>query len=1161
MKRILILLLVLTLSLTAFASCEYIPDEVMDKISPILDKVGINTGKTEEPTPDTPDAPAVDADLKAAYDYIHQMTKDVAKVTGANYTVFTSAKIGAKTYQVKWEVNVDSVTITPNEDGVTATVNVPADTYVDIPYTLKFTVTNEKGETLSREYEHVVPKFQVNTHEEYLAAEKDTPLVVEGIVVAINSKAAGNTRNHLFLADANVTGGYYIYQIDVADPVADLGIQVGMTVRVTGPASPYNGMQEIKGGVPEIIDSTIKTVAPVDITDLFASGADLGKYVGLPVTIKGVTVGGQELGGTSDYLYFNLNGKEAYLRSYKTDFPTTLPASAKEVIEAAHAAHYNWTADVTGILILYSGNPYLIPMTEDCFNYLQAKELTDAEKVADSLDNITLPGDITADTTLELPLTGKNYSEVTFTWTVDSTDFNIGADGKMPITLGSSAVTLKLTVTAQCGEATDTKEFTVNLAASLVMNEKHAYSTYLNQVTAGKVLYLDGGVDGRYLTTTTDPSQGVAVYAEQATGGYKLYILVEGAKQYITIYNNAEGKTSVNYDAAGETVFTYNKSVNAWTTVFGGKDVYLGCYNSFETVSVSNLSYITPENTGVSQFPLEILDVAVNTPINMFVNQVTAGKVIYLDGGVSTRYLTTTTDLASAVAVYAEKVTGGYKFYILVEGAKQYITIYNNAEGKTSVNYDAAGETVYTYNPTVNAWTTVFGGKDVYLGCYNSFETVSVSNLSYITPENTGVSQFPLDVVAGTPAPSCEHTNVTTTTVDPTCVAAGSTTVTCNDCGETVSTTAIDATGVHTYVDGTCSVCGVAETHVHEEITTTVESTCTVAGYTVLTCATCEVELGERTALPLKDHADANGDFKCDVCSAVVEPEADSVLTLAQAETLGKLLAQNAYTTNKYYVVVTINSVYNAQYGNMYVKDATVDGFTIYGTYSADGSVAYNSMSVKPAAYDAVKLYGVVGNYYGTPQMKNAWIVEHTVHTCSEYSDATCTQPAKCVVCGTVNGEALGHTTDAGTCDRCGIVIGGQKTETTVSVVISNYADDNSWANGTKYETITMDENITVTAKGTQNTGKYYTSGEQWRTYQTESPSITVTAKDGATIKSVKITYANKNTGVLTLNGGNVASGTVVTVNGSSVTFSVGNTGTATNGQVNITSIEIVYES
>ena len=38
-----------------------------------------------------------------------------------------------------------------------------------------------------------------------------------------------------------------------------------------------------------------------------------------------------------------------------------------------------------------------------------------------------------------------------------------------------------------------------------------------------------------------------------------------------------------------------------------------------------------------------------------------------------------------------------------------------------------------------------------------------------------------------------------------------------------------------------------------------------------------------------------------------------------------------------------------------------------------------------------------------------------------------------------------------------------------------------------------------------------------------------------------------------------VASETVVTVNANSVTFSVGNTGTKTNGQAQITGIEIIY--
>ena len=55
--------------------------------------------------------------------------------------------------------------------------------------------------------------------------------------------------------------------------------------------------------------------------------------------------------------------------------------------------------------------------------------------------------------------------------------------------------------------------------------------------------------------------------------------------------------------------------------------------------------------------------------------------------------------------------------------------------------------------------------------------------------------------------PSCEHTNTTTTTIDATCTEAGSVTVTCDACGEILSTEEIEVTG-HNYVGGTCSVCG-----------------------------------------------------------------------------------------------------------------------------------------------------------------------------------------------------------------------------------------------------------------------------------------------------------------------------------------------------------------
>ena len=154
-------------------------------------------------------------------------------------------------------------------------------------------------------------------------------------------------------------------------------------------------------------------------------------------------------------------------------------------------------------------------------------------------------------------------------------------------------------------------------------------------------------------------------------------------------------------------------------------------------------------------------------------------------------------------------------------------------------------------------------------------------------------------------------------------------------------------------------------------------------------------------------------------------------------------------------------------------------------------------------------------------------------------------------------------TTQKAICDVCkseyGELESAQPQTTTVSVSIADYAQANNWVDATKYTSITIDGNITATVAGEGNTGKYYTSGNDWRLYQTETPSLIFTAKEGVTMVSIKVTYTPNKTGALTYNSSNVTSGSTITVNASSVTFGVGNTGSATNGQARITAIEIVY--
>ena len=134
---------------------------------------------------------------------------------------------------------------------------------------------------------------------------------------------------------------------------------------------------------------------------------------------------------------------------------------------------------------------------------------------------------------------------------------------------------------------------------------------------------------------------------------------------------------------------------------------------------------------------------------------------------------------------------------------------------------------------------------------------------------------------------------------------------------------------------------------------------------------------------------------------------------------------------------------------------------------------------------------------------------------------------------------------------------------TTVDVTISSYATSNSWTNGTEYTSVAIDEIITASKGGTgANSGKYYTSSPAgWRFYESEASTCTfvISASGTHTIESVTVEYNNKNNGTLIHSSSNIASGTKVDVNASSISFTVGRTSGSNNGQVAISKITVKY--
>lgn len=116
-------------------------------------------------------------------------------------------------------------------------------------------------------------------------------------------------------------------------------------------------------------------------------------------------------------------------------------------------------------------------------------------------------------------------------------------------------------------------------------------------------------------------------------------------------------------------------------------------------------------------------------------------------------------------------------------------------------------------------------------------------------------------------------------------------------------------------------------------------------------------------------------------------------------------------------------------------------------------------------------------------------------------------------------------------------------------------------ANETKVSTMKFDDVVTLTASESGNNGKVYSSGAEWRFYQSDNGTLTVTAKEGYTLEKIKVTYTVSKTGILMLGDAQLATDSIADVSGNSVVLSVGNTSTATNGQVRITAISLKYKA
>lgn len=712
MKKLLVLLLALIMCLTALTSCD-----VNDILGYIIKPVE-----------------TVEYDTDSALAYLKNMYKGENSVTATDYEVIGQIYISGVKYTVTWTSSNDKVKVEALENG-NWLINVDEKSETEETYTLTATITAENGDTRTHSYERSVPKYNVLSWDQYMKAAENDVVLVEGIVVGMNSVSKGNKRNHLFLADASGKGGYYCY-ILTSDPVTD-GIEIGMTVSVSGTVSPYSGMQEIKNCTATIVDKTIKDVTPVDMTSVFSQATpDYSEYVGRLVTIKGVKIGSQDLATeTSQYLYFTIGGVKGYVRTYVTDMCHEVANNdAKKTIDEAHAAHFGWTADATGILILYSGNPYLIPVSTTPFEYKELVQATAAEKIADSADSISIASKVASDTTIELPLKGANYGDVTIAWTSNNECATVGADGKLTIKLQDEAQTVTLTATLTCGETVETRTFTIEVAAKpkvdivvvdapVVGNE---YYLMVEQGNLGTNLFFTGAMNGYYYATTEDYTTAVKVKVLEATGGYYLQV----GENYIGIEVSGT-YTNVKLHTAATTVFVWNTEYKTFTTNIDGTDYYIGSYKTFATFSASKLSYIS------TSFPSHLVTIGADTVIADGEYTIAAGDTfIGALGETATYGYLPKSD--TAVAFTVKNVAGGvtiqdsYGRFLYMSGTHNSFQIGTEApaDGSHIWKVTKNDDGTYTFVNAVTEKTIAYSASYSSAGAYATVADGNVANLT-----------------------------------------------------------------------------------------------------------------------------------------------------------------------------------------------------------------------------------------------------------------------------------------------------------------------------------------------------------------------------------------------------------------------------------------------
>ena len=196
----------------------------------------------------------------------------------------------------------------------------------------------------------------VMSHEEYVAAELDSPVVVETYVQAHQSWWDGKITVYAQSED----GAYFLYNMACTEEDAEKLVP-GTKIRVEGYKSEWSGEVEIIDASFEIIGDGF-VAEPVDVTELLGTD-ELIDHQNEFVSFTGMTVETAPIfnwdgsGSEGDDLYFDVsvNGQ-----TYNFTVESYLCGKDTEVYQTVMALQVGDVVDLEGFLYWYNGaNPHI----------------------------------------------------------------------------------------------------------------------------------------------------------------------------------------------------------------------------------------------------------------------------------------------------------------------------------------------------------------------------------------------------------------------------------------------------------------------------------------------------------------------------------------------------------------------------------------------------------------------------------------------------------------------------------------------------------------------------------------------------------------------------------------------------------------------------------